>query len=308
MKAFETNIALTQGKNYDFSEIHVDYMMSKLFSNKKRDIHQAGYFDYFIDYAIAFGGFVLEDDLEYRDYTEEEYASFPNMAKVDETIYDAVYFPTYDPNKMDWTEEQFKKYQDALKKHIMNFGALQISAITPDSIESNGYYYYDSDDALKVVDSLRLYHDMAIIGWDDTYSKDNFKSPSGKVPKNDGAYLVLNSWSEYWGDRGCFWISYEDFSVHQSICGVISTQSKDLIDLDALNNKPISDYIEEKYKDDIKYIGNKKYINKLVLNTEYEVDLSNRNMSSLEGLEIFPHIYQLNLSNNNIKDICYGFI
>lgn len=302
MKTVETNLALTKGKKYDFSEIHVDYMMSNVLSNMRRDPHEAGFFEYFINYAIAFGGFVLEEELEYRDYTEEDYAYFYNMPKVDENIYDAVYFPSYNPINMNWTDEQFKQFQDTLKKHIMNFGALQIIAFTPDYIESN-MYYYDTEDAKKVIDPSRLHHDMVIIGWDDTYSKKNFKSPSGKVPKNDGAYLVLNSWGEYWGDEGCFWISYEDFSVHEAIAGVISTDSKDLIDLEALNNKSISDYIEEKFKDEIKNIGNKKYINKMVLNNEYELDLSNRNMTSLEGLEVFPRIYQLNLSNNNIKDI-----
>ncbi|MEE0264179.1 MAG: C1 family peptidase, partial [Acutalibacteraceae bacterium] len=64
-------------------------------------------------------------------------------------------------------------------------------------------------------------HGVAIIGYDDNYSKDNFarKASSGKiidgsVPPADGAFIAKNSWGE-WGENGsgCFYISYYDESI-----------------------------------------------------------------------------------------------
>ena len=49
-------------------------------------------------------------------------------------------------------------------------------------------------------------HAVTIIGWDDNYSRENFGLLK---PKNNGAWLVQNSWGTSWGDDGYFWMSYE---------------------------------------------------------------------------------------------------
>ena len=38
---------------------------------------------------------------------------------------------------------------------------------------------------------------IAIVGWDDNYSKENFKAINGVLPENDGAWLVKNSLGDY---------------------------------------------------------------------------------------------------------------
>lgn len=54
---------------------------------------------------------------------------------------------------------------------------------------------------------------MSLIGWDDTFSRDNF----AVVPPGDGAWLVKNSWGAAFGDAGCFWISYYDTPLDNAV-------------------------------------------------------------------------------------------
>ncbi|WP_405277715.1 Ig-like domain repeat protein [Methanobrevibacter sp.] len=53
-------------------------------------------------------------------------------------------------------------------------------------------------------------HAVTIVGWDDTYSKYNFKYGSS-IP-GDGAWIVRNSWDSSWGNDGYFYVSYYDSS------------------------------------------------------------------------------------------------
>lgn len=56
-------------------------------------------------------------------------------------------------------------------------------------------------------------HAIAIIGWDDSYSKDNFNAK----PASDGAWIVKNSYGPEFGDQGYFYVSYEDRTLTEFI-------------------------------------------------------------------------------------------
>lgn len=78
--------------------------------------------------------------------------------------------------------------------------------------------YYDRESAWGVYgdDSYNYYdtnragsgHAIMIVGWDDNFSKDNFKY--GNKPAHDGAWLVRNSWGDY---KDYFWMSYDTVSL-----------------------------------------------------------------------------------------------
>ena len=68
-------------------------------------------------------------------------------------------------------------------------------------------------------------HAVSLIGWDDNFSKDNFHPDAGV--KNNGAWLIKNSWGEEWGNDGYFWVSYESVAYD---FGQFEMQDKDSFD------------------------------------------------------------------------------
>lgn len=99
---------------------------------------------------------------------------------------------------------------DEIKENIRDNGAVYIT------IGYNGDYvnYTNSEKALYNSASTALNHAVAVVGWDDNYSKDNFTS-SHRPPQN-GAWLVKNSWGYSQNDNGYIWVSYYDLPLNES--------------------------------------------------------------------------------------------
>ena len=72
-------------------------------------------------------------------------------------------------------------------------------------------YYYPDTASYSCPQFGLVNHAVTIVGWDDTYSKENFPSASGV--NNDGAWIVKNSYGKNWGKNGYFYLSYEDKSI-----------------------------------------------------------------------------------------------
>lgn len=77
--------------------------------------------------------------------------------------------------------------------------------------------YYDMDTAAYSCPVQRsdINHAVTIVGWDDSYSKDNFL-PASQV-SGDGAWIVKNSWGGGHGDGGYIYISYEDRTISGAV-------------------------------------------------------------------------------------------
>lgn len=100
---------------------------------------------------------------------------------------------------------------DSIKRWIMEHGSVVVSLYT--SYEN--YYNSPAGCAYFHNDTNLSNHGLTIIGWDDTFSVDNFNPDC--CPNQPGAWLCKDSQGEDWCDKGFFWVSYETESLNSFV-------------------------------------------------------------------------------------------
>ena len=138
-----------------------------------------------------FGAINTEDDV----YDELGKISSLKFTKNAYHAYNAIYIQMTDKN--------------ALKEALTTYGGLSFYVR---GVQNDEAYYNPKTSALYVDNEKDLAdHYVTLVGWDDSYSKDNFNIK----PKGDGAWICKNSWGTNWGDNGYFYISYYDKSINR---------------------------------------------------------------------------------------------
>ena len=88
--------------------------------------------------------------------------------------------------------------RNAIKCAITNYGAVGTSMLWKNQYEKGNAYYCNA--------STDPDHAVTIVGWDDTFPTTAFKTP----PPSPGAWLIKNSWGEWSGDHGYYYVSFHD--------------------------------------------------------------------------------------------------
>jgi C1A family cysteine protease len=234
--SMETNLKLKYGTSPDFSESHMNYATSQSFYDAtnsqgfNRTASSGGSEVIAMAYLTNGQGAVLEEEMPF-DYSNKNisindiqitpsyyvkgYETFPSIYKYKDSQGKTIY---YDGTSKYYTDEEIQTIRNKIKNHIMNYGGILAYTVANSSesyssknvIDSTSYY---CDNLNSTVD-----HAITIVGWDDNYSKDNFTGSS--KPNNDGAYLILNSYSSNVFDNGYLWISYEDAWIESALVGI----------------------------------------------------------------------------------------
>ncbi|MDO5136190.1 MAG: C1 family peptidase, partial [Eubacteriales bacterium] len=102
------------------------------------------------------------------------------------------------------TDAVFSDYDvTKMKQLIYDYGTVGLSLC----LETR--YYNAEKKAYSCPDAnAKANHAVTLVGWDDTYPKENFGASSGVT--SDGAWIAKNSWGLQWGEQGYFYISYEN--------------------------------------------------------------------------------------------------
>lgn len=186
--ASESNEPKHNEKDYfDFSEYNIaaSFLADAPFGDDDGIFDRGGNDEMTAAYLARWAGPIFETTDTFPQYREElQYNEYPNV------------LPIKDIN-------MYSNFLSDIKSAVMEYGAVTCSfAYTSDYV--NDYNYYLPIDAEISGEPSR--HAVAMIGWDDNYSKENFKVQ----PPSDGAIICKNSWGDYSGDDGYIYISYHD--------------------------------------------------------------------------------------------------
>ena len=102
------------------------------------------------------------------------------------------------------------KDYEKIKEAVFKYGGVQTSIYNSlKSSQSKSPYYDRRTSSYCYIGTEKPNHDVVIIGWDDSYSKDNFSVDL----EGDGAFICQNSWGDNFGENGFFYISYYDTNI-----------------------------------------------------------------------------------------------
>ena len=185
MAVLESCILKLTNATYDFSEANLKNLMA-WYSNWgwNSETNEGGKVGMVIGYLSSWLGPILDVNDRYSDRNVLSNV-FDAMFHIDNVVL---------INRNNFTDN------DAVKRAILTYGAVG------GDLMYNEYFLNKNTSAYYCDDKYSTNHAVTIVGWNDTYSKDNFLI----TPEGDGAWIVKNSWSEDWGDKGYFYLSYYD--------------------------------------------------------------------------------------------------
>jgi len=184
---------LMPGQNYNFSEQNMKNLLSDNYTNGfDRRSNGGGNYLMTSAYLTSWIGPIknISDPWNPKQYNSP--TDLPIQTHVQNIIYLAL--------RSNSTDNQ------EIKEAIMNYGGVGTSIYMDYNnttiCNKNTYSYYYNG-------TLDSYHDVTIVGWNDSYSRNNFST----IPPGDGAFIIKNSWGPQWGDNGYFYISYYDSNL-----------------------------------------------------------------------------------------------
>lgn len=175
------------------------------------------------------------------------------------------------------------KALERIKQMVYKYGAVETSLYSAlETVESTSKYYNEDTYSYCYIGEEKPNHDIVIIGWDDTYPKENFNMEL----EGDGAFICQNSWGEEFGENGVFYVSYFDSNI--GVYNIVYTKVEDADNYDSVYQSDLCGWVGQLgYRDESAYFANvynAKENEQVVAaafyalgkNTEYEIYFVNR--------------------------------
>lgn len=265
LTAVETNLALIHNENLDFSEVHMgalttgaggnDYEINSYYVNKLGPVYES---EWPMENLSKTNNEIYQYLVGNTKSISNETKEILKETRAKKNVTETVTLPTISKNN-EYTEDEVELLRKTIKKHIMKYGSLEAGVCSTSITYHNGFYVSNASSG-NLID-----HAISIVGWDDNFSRYNF--PTDCQPEGDGAYLVLNSWGDDWGNNGYFWVSYEDYLIELGLNGVISVEDNLHISIESVSIKDLN--TEEE-----------KLSNRIVKGTNIQIEI-NANVESL---------------------------
>lgn len=144
------------------------------------------------------------------------------------------------------------KSLDRIKQMVYKYGAVETSFYSAlETAESTSKYYNRDTYSYCYIGEEKPNHDIVIIGWDDTYPKENFNVEL----EGDGAFICQNSWGEDFGDQGVFYVSYYDSNI--GIYNIVYTKVESADNYDTIYQSDLCGWVGQLgYRDESAFFAN----------------------------------------------------
>ena len=184
--SLESCILKATGIEYDLSEENMKNLMSYYsIYGWNQDTNNGGYEEMALGYLTSWLGPVNESDDEYDGHS----------------VLSPLLNSLFHVQNIAFLQRSNYTDNDAIKEAIMKYGGVSTGIYWNAAYKNGSSYYCPS--------VKNENHAVVIIGWDDNYSKYNFR----QTPAGNGAWIVKNSWGTDMGENGYFYVSYYDDGI-----------------------------------------------------------------------------------------------
>ena len=198
----QNNLKVNNNWEIDFSEMNMIFNLNKgasLNNLYEFDFEKSGNNEMASAYFASGRGPVFEKD----DFYNENYLPRDQINNLNKPLAKYIKKMIYIPNPDRFDDLSLKNHRELIKKYIFDNGSVASDIFFDENfLDSSGKsYFYNSY-------SDKINHTVAIIGWDDNYSRENFNK--NNLPDSNGAFIIKNSWGPDKHDNGFFYLSYDD--------------------------------------------------------------------------------------------------